>query len=320
MTDSTALIFSDYSAGHDLPSHPENQSRLDAIEQRLRRDGYLERLPVHRADPVGEVLLAAVHDRSLLDLVQTLAGRGGGFIDGDTYVSSGSHEAGRAACGAAVKAVDLVQSGDHRRAFSMARPPGHHAERRRQLGFCLFNSIAVAAAYALREYQLERIAIVDWDVHHGNGTQDVFYESDEVLFCSVHQWPLFPGTGLENERGSGPGDGLTINRPLPPGCGVREYEAVFNDDFEPAIDSFGPDLLMVSAGFDAHQDDPLAMMSLTDKDFARLAQRVCSWADRLCDGRLVLCLEGGYNLRALSDSVVAVLDVLMSSSQSERDT
>lgn len=318
-SDATALVFSEYSSGHETGSHPENQARLTALRQRLRQDGLLDRYPRYQATPVDIEHITSVHDESLVEIVEHLARRGGGFIDADTYVAPGSLDAALAAVGAAVRATDLVLSGDHPRAFSMARPPGHHAERKRQIGFCLFNSIAIATRHAIQKHGLERVAIIDWDVHHGNGTQDIFYASRDVLFCSVHQWPLFPGTGLEHEHGSGPGEGFTINVPLPAGCGDREYERVFDDLFAPAVTEFAPELIMISAGFDAHADDPLAMMALSDRGFARLARRVQSWADELCDGRLVLVLEGGYNLRALSDSVAAVLQSLEPTGQNERD-
>jgi acetoin utilization deacetylase AcuC-like enzyme len=319
MTDSTAIVFSDYSKEHDTGSHPENQARLTSIHQRLQRGGYFERHTVYQTEPIDPARIIRVHDEFLIEIVRALADRGGGFIDADTYVSGGSYRAALASAGAAVQAVDLVLTGTHPRSFSMTRPPGHHAERKRQLGFCLFNNIAVAATHALDEYELNRIAIIDWDVHHGNGTQDIFYNSSHVLFCSVHQWPLFPGTGLNHERGVGPGEGFTINVPLPPGSGEPEYCNVFDDVFAPSVDAFKPDLIMASAGFDAHRDDPLAMMELGDRGFSRLARRVKRWADKLCDGRLVLVLEGGYNLRALADSVVAVLDTLDSPGQNERD-
>lgn len=201
----------------------------------------------------------------------------------------------------------------------MCRPPGHHAERRRQMGFCLLNSIAIAARHALETHGVQRIAIVDWDVHHGNGTQDIFYDSADVLFCSVHQWPLFPGTGFEHETGAGAGEGLTYNVRLPAGSGDRDYLATFDNIFAPAIAEFAPDLILVSAGFDAHHDDLLASMSVTSSGFGRLAARVQSWAEQLSDSRLALILEGGYNLQALCDSVVEVLNTIDSPEQNERD-
>ena len=281
--------------------------RLNAIQQRLRAAGLMDDRSVHYADPVLADVPAKVHDQRLIEVVKDLADRGGGYIDGDTMVAPGSWDAALASVGAAIKATDLVMSGEHSRAFSMSRPPGHHAERSRQLGFCLFNNIALAAVHAREQYDCQRIAIIDWDVHHGNGTQDIFYDSSDVFFVSIHQWPLFPGTGLEHERGSGSGEGYTLNLPLPAGSGDADYLSLMDDVIVPAVREYEPDLIMVSAGFDAHLDDPLAMMGVTDAGFRRLAQRVRRLAEELTQGQLVLVLEGGYNLRALSDSVLAVL-------------
>lgn len=305
--DRTALVFSEYSAGHDTGSHPENQTRLNAIQQRLRSDRLLDDRHVYHAEPVDPDVLAQVHDQRLIDQVRTLSEQGGGLIDGDTSVAPGSWDAALASVGAAIQATDLVLTGEHQRAFAMSRPPGHHAERSRQMGFCLFNNIALAAVHARELFGCKRIAIIDWDVHHGNGTQDIFYETSDVFFVSIHQWPLFPGSGLEDERGTGDGAGFTLNLPLPAGSGDAEYLSLMDDVIVPAVGDYSPDLIMVSAGFDAHLEDPLAMMGVTDAGFRRLAQRVRRLAEELTQGQLVLVLEGGYNLRALSDSVVAVL-------------
>lgn len=318
MSQSTALIFSEYSAGHETGGHPENQSRLTALDHRLRRDGILDQRAIYQAEPVERTLVESVHVPGMIDATQALAERGGGAIDADTWVAPGSYQAALAAAGSAVTAVDLVMTGEHPRAFSMCRPPGHHAERARQMGFCLFNSIAIATRHALDSYNIERVAVIDWDVHHGNGTQDIFYESADVLFCSVHQWPLFPGTGLEHENGAGDGEGLTVNVPLAAGARDSDYLTVFDETFAPIVAGFAPDLILVSAGFDAHEDDLLASMSLSSKGFGRLASRVQSWADELTGGRFALILEGGYNLQALADSVVEVLNTIDAEHHPER--
>jgi acetoin utilization deacetylase AcuC-like enzyme len=303
----TALVFSDYSAGHETGSHPENETRIQAIRQRLQSEMLLADRPVYSAEPVAPEVPCIVHHESVVERVQTMVASGGGMIDGDTIVSPGSLDAGLAAVGAAIRATDLVLSGEHRRAFAIARPPGHHAERSRQMGFCLFNSIAIAAASALQTFGLDRIAILDWDVHHGNGTQDIFYESNHVFFCSMHQWPLFPGSGLEHERGTGSGEGFTLNLPLPAGTGDNDYLSIIDNVVAPAFRDFQPELIMVSAGFDAHIDDPLSMMAVSETGFGAIAHKVGILANELTNGQLVLVLEGGYNLRALSDSLVAVL-------------
>lgn len=318
MKDVTALIFSEYSAGHDTGSHPENQSRLNAIQQRLKQENLFEDRPVYQASPVDPAVLEMAHDPGIVTQTREIAERGGGSIDGDTLVAPRSWDAALASAGGAMQAVDLVLSGEHRRVFSMTRPPGHHAERFRQIGFCLFNNIALAAIHAMNEYGLQRVAIVDWDVHHGNGTQDVFYDSADVLVCSLHQWPLFPGTGLQNERGTGVGEGYTLNVPLPAGAGDADYLSALDGVVAPAIRAFEPELILVSAGFDAHRDDPLAMMAVSDAGFRQMAQRVRKWAAELTEGQLVLILEGGYNLQALGESVVAVLKGLDSPAPDER--
>jgi acetoin utilization deacetylase AcuC-like enzyme len=319
MQEATALVFSEYSAGHDTGSHPENQSRLTAIYQRLTRENLLEERPIYYAEPVEPERVYSVHERSIVEQVRELSARGGGAIDGDTLVEAGSWPTALASVGAAIQAVELVLSRTHLRAFSMARPPGHHAERSRQMGFCLFNNVAIAAHYALQAHGLNRIAILDWDVHHGNGTQDIFYGSSKVFFCSIHQWPLFPGTGLEHETGSGDGVGYTLNIPLLAGSGDAAYLSVIDDVVAPTFYQFDPELIIVSAGFDAHRDDPLAMMAVSEHGFRRMTERVCRWAQELTNGQLVLVLEGGYNLRALSESVVAVLCALDRTAPNERD-
>jgi acetoin utilization deacetylase AcuC-like enzyme len=235
-----------------------------------------------------------------------VAAQGGAWLDGDTVVLPDSWEVARLAAGAALAATDAVLDNRVARAFCLVRPPGHHATPTHGMGFCLVNSIAVAAAHALGR-GLERVAIVDWDVHHGNGTQDAFYTTDRVFFCSIHQSPLYPGTGLADERGEGRGEGTTLNLPLRPGGDDNTYRLVFAEQVEPAIRAYRPELILVSAGFDAHARDPLANMRLSEAGFAWLASRVLALATELSDGRLVALLEGGYDLDALAASVVATL-------------
>jgi acetoin utilization deacetylase AcuC-like enzyme len=219
-------------------------------------------------------------------------------LDGDTYVSPKSMEAALTAIGATMGAVDDVFSGAASNGFVAARPPGHHAERERAMGFCLFNSIAIAARHAQRHHGAERVAIIDWDVHHGNGTQDIFQDDPSVLFCSTHQFPLYPGTGAKDEIGVG----NIVNAPLSPNTGSREFREAFNSRVLPALDNFRPDLILISAGFDAHFRDPLAEINLDEADFDWATGKLMERAERYCDHRLVSVLEGGYDLEGLSQS------------------
>ncbi|MEA2681765.1 MAG: hypothetical protein QOK05_93 [Chloroflexota bacterium] len=306
---------------HNAPNHPERPERIAAIETAIARDealGGLRRMQVELPEeaPVpgaaaARVAAASVHDERLVEMIfevgaEANAMGAGGWIDADTYIGPGSLEA---ACGALIsgrEAAARVLAGDAATAFSFCRPPGHHATRRQAMGFCFFNNVAVAAQSAV-DLGLDRVAIVDFDVHHGNGTQDIFYDRSDVLYVSTHQWPLYPGTGSIDERGAGRGEGFTVNLPLPAGTGDDEYTRVFDDMVIPVLDSFEPQLLLVSAGFDAHGADPLAGMEVTTAGFVALARRLLDAADRLCDGRSAWMLEGGYDLEALGDSAAAIV-------------
>jgi acetoin utilization deacetylase AcuC-like enzyme len=294
---------------HDTGTHPENAGRLIAIDEELQRLELLTDRPDVPFSPASDEALARVHDPRYISGVRDFAGRGGGWLDGDTFVGPESVDVAALAAGAGIAAVESALDGRVRHGFVLARPPGHHATPARGMGFCLFNTIAIAAAHA-RERGLERILIVDWDVHHGNGTQDAFYETDSVLFISTHQSPLYPGTGAATERGEGIGEGYTINIPLPAGCDDETYAEVFDQIVLPAVDAYRPQLVLVSAGFDAHAADPLANMRLTEAGFADLARRVVQIAADHADGRLIAFLEGGYDLQALAASVAATLAVL----------
>jgi acetoin utilization deacetylase AcuC-like enzyme len=289
-------------------AHPERPQRLAAVRAALERTGVAGAgLPIAaRRAEASE--LALVHTEGYLRQLGQLAGRGG-WIDADTYYAPATWEAALCAAGGAVDLARAVIRGDAQRGFAALRPPGHHAEADRAMGFCFLNNVAVAAAVA-RSEGLARVAIVDWDVHHGNGTQHIFERDGSVLYLSIHEAPLFPGTGAAEEIGLGEGVGATVNVPLPPGCGDAEYGEVFRRVVVPALRRFRPELILVSAGFDAHASDPLARMEVSEEGFAAMAEELAEAADELCEGRLVLALEGGYHLQALGQSVARVLEAI----------
>ncbi len=302
----TALFRSLAFREHDTGDHPENAGRLLAIDSELERLNLLGGRPEIPFTAAPDDVLALVHDPRYIAGIREFSAQGGGWLDADTPVGARSVDIAALAAGAGVAAVDAALDGRAQHVFVLARPPGHHATPTRGMGFCLFNTIAVAAAHALRR-GLDRVLIVDWDVHHGNGTQDAFYETDEVLFCSVHQWPLYPGTGAASERGAGRGAGYTINVPLAAGADDDAYREVFDQLILPAANAFRPQIVLISAGFDAHANDPLAGMLVTERGFASLARRVVGIAADHADGRVVAFLEGGYDPPALAASVVATL-------------
>lgn len=305
-----ALVYTPMYLGHDTGEQPENARRLVATLGHLDHLGLLENRRILEPEAVPFEFLLTVHHQALIERVLDASESGGRWLDSDTYVSPGSYEAAAYAAGGALVAVDAVLHDDPARVFVLSRPPGHHATKERAMGFCLFNNVAAAARYAIDRHGLERVAIVDWDVHHGNGTQDIFYSSSSVFYVSVHQSPLYPGTGTRSETGTGPGLGTTLNIPLAPGADDAAYLRVFDSQVLPRVREFQPQLLFISAGYDAHRDDPLAMMRMTDQGYAELTRRMRSLADECCVGRMVLILEGGYHLDALATSVAATLRAL----------
>ena len=308
----TAFLTSPLFARHDTgPGHPERSQRLDAIARRLEASGLLSELAVEVAPAAARESIALVHDPAYVREVESAVAGGARVLDeGDTRVSSDSFRAALAAAGGAVLAADRVLDGTWTNAFVAARPPGHHAERAEAMGFCLFNNAAVAAAHLRRNRGVERVAILDWDVHHGNGTQHLFEDDPTVFYVSLHQWPLYPGTGLADERGKGAGEGATLNCPLPPGSGDREWLGALERSVLPALEAFRPGFVVVSAGFDAHERDPLAQTRVTTEAFASMTASVLDLARRACSGRVVALLEGGYDLDALAESVEACVSTL----------
>ena len=292
---------------HDTGQHPENRGRLEAIVARLKESGLWEQLSHISPRPATVEELRRVHGERLIRYIQELSEAGGGQIDADTVVSARSYEAALYAAGGVESAMEAVVSGEVSSAFCLVRPPGHHATRNQAMGFCLFNNVAVAAAHALDKYKLERVLILDFDVHHGNGTQDIFSNEPRVCYISVHQSPLYPGSGSIEERGAG----NIFNLPLPPLCGDGEYARVYDEIVMPLARRISPELVLVSAGFDAHWSDELSNMRLTISGYAQIASRIKTLADELCDGKLVFSLEGGYNPAALAESVEGIFDVLL---------
>jgi acetoin utilization deacetylase AcuC-like enzyme len=294
------------------PGHPESPARaevLGAVVIDWRREGGLVREP----KPATREHLARVHSDPYLDLIASTAGRSVA-LDPDTFTSPASHDVALIAAGAVVDAVDYVLAPDGvpgsrvPKACALVRPPGHHAERDRAMGFCLYNNAAVAAAHA-RARGCERVAVVDFDVHHGNGTQWIFYDDPSVLYVSTHQYPFYPGTGAADDAGVDAGRGYTLNVPLEAGATDADYDAVFKRLIVPVLTRFGPDLLVVSAGFDAHERDPLAGMRMSTGGFANLTQQLCDVADECCRGRAIFVTEGGYHLPTLAACALTTLEI-----------
>ncbi len=279
--------------------HPESPARLRAVLEALDYPRFANIEWVEAPRATGEQLLR-VHDAAYIESI--FANEGHSLrLDPDTVMSPDSLEAALRAAGAVCAAVDDVMDGKTQRAFCAVRPPGHHATRDTAMGFCIFNSVAVAAAHALEQQGLERATVIDFDVHHGNGTQDIFWNEPRVLYLSSHQMPLYPGTGSRNERGAG----NIVNAPLPPGAGSGEFRAAWDEILLPALDAHRPQLLLISAGFDAHRNDPLAQLQLDSDDYAWITQRLCVLAGTHAQGRMVSALEGGYDLGALRECTVA---------------
>jgi acetoin utilization deacetylase AcuC-like enzyme len=314
MSTKVLLLFDEEMAHHDPGrGHPEKPERLRTLgrlfEARLNGAKASSGFDLRRPSKATRQFVEAIHSSAYLDRLDELRYRSA-VLDGDTATSAGSVDAAYLAAGAAIEAVEAVVSRTHRRAFAAVRPPGHHAEHDHAMGFCLLNNIAIAADYACRHKGMSRVLIVDWDVHHGNGTQHAFYTRKDVLVFNTHLFPFYPGTGSLDEVGRDPGAGHTVNVPMPSGMGDGDYVHAFREILWPIAEQFKPELVLVSAGFDAHHADPLGGMELTESGFAALCAQCCQIADRYADGRLAMILEGGYDLAALEASVAACLDVL----------
>jgi len=312
----TGYVYHQIFLEHDLRGHPENKERLSAILALLDQRQMRDRLVPITTVPISQPRLEMVHDARYIEHVQRLATRGGGNLDMDTYVSPGSYDAARMAAGGLVEATRAVLDEEIQNAFTLVRPPGHHALRHRGMGFCLFNNVAIAARYALSERKLDRVAIIDFDVHHGNGTQSEFESDPAVLYVSCHQYPYYPGTGNWDETGQAAGTRHIVNVPLAGAVGDSGFMRIMNEIVIPVTRRFRPQLVLVSAGYDAHWDDPLASMRLSVAGYAGIARVLKELAEELCEGRLVFTLEGGYHLQALAYSVLNTFGVLLGDSES----
>lgn len=284
-------------------SHPERPARVQTSYQRLVEKGLAPQCQQAEPGPVDDELLRLVHSEKQIQRAEKTCLEGGGFLDGDTPVSADSFEVAKLAAGCAVRAVESVLRARHTNAFCLMRPPGHHATHNRSMGFCLFNNIALAARHAIEHFHLQRILIVDWDVHHGNGTQAIFYEDPRVMFFSSHRHPFYPGTGRKDETGSGRGLGYTVNHPVTFGTPAKEFRKGFTSLLSRAADKIRPELVLVSAGFDAHARDPIGSLGLETEDFEELFNLVHQIAETHAHGALVSLLEGGYDLAALAECV-----------------
>jgi acetoin utilization deacetylase AcuC-like enzyme len=302
----TLLFTHDACFQHDTGRHhPESPARLRAVLDGLSGLAALSRRDAPRADPAE---IARAHTpRFVAETLAAIPKQGHGAIDADTIVSPGSGEAALRAAGAVIAAVDAVIAGEAANAFCAVRPPGHHAERERAMGFCLFNNVAIGAQRARQVHGLARVAVIDFDVHHGNGTQAIFEDDPHLFYASTHQWPLYPGTGARGETGVG----NVVNVPLHPMAGSAEFRQAVNELILPALEDFRPDLVMISAGFDAHRRDPLAQLNLVEADYAWVTERLLECAGRHCSGRVVSSLEGGYDLEALAASAAAHVGALL---------
>lgn len=305
------LVYDPIYLEHYTGQHVENAGRLEAVISYLEQTGLKEQLTLIKPRAATTEEISLVHHHQYIAHIQEVAEKGGGWLDPDTVTSTDSFQAAVHAAGGAISASDAVMSGEAGCAFALVRPPGHHATHNRAMGFCLFNNIAIATKHALAQYGLERILIIDSDVHHGNGTQAAFYDNPKVLYLSIHESPFYPGTGRIDEIGSGTGEGTTINVPLPAGCGDSEYLIAFEQIVVPAVRRFNPQLIMVSIGYDLHWADELALMEVSTSGLAQIVRAIKGLADELCHGRMVFCLEGGYHLQALACSVKATFDVLL---------
>lgn len=306
----TGLVYDPFYLQHDTGSHPERAERLIRILKVLQEDGIYERLVQIAPRPATVDEIGLVHTPAHIAKVRAFAERGGGIFTEDTVGSAKTYQAALLAAGGLLAAIDAVMAKEIENTFALVRPPGHHATPAAGMGFCFFNNIAIGARYAIQKYGLKRVLIVDWDVHHGNGTEAAFYSDPSVLFFSVHRSYIYPGTGWPEDIGEGKGKGFNINVPLPAGTGNRGYGEVFSRILQPVAIAYQPELVLISAGQDAHHLDPLGGMALTEEGYRKMTEQVLEIAGKCCDGRVVATLEGGYSLEGLSRSVLAIISAM----------
>ena len=306
----TALAYDPFNLQHTYYGHPEHSARLAGTWNLLESDGILERLLRMESRPAPIEAITAVHTAKYVEALEQMAARGGGRVDPDTYVVEATWQASLLAAGGLLAVTDAVLSGQADNGFGLVRPPGHHARPHTGMGFCLFGNVAIAARHAQKTHGLERVLIVDFDVHHSNGTQEMFWDDPSVLVFNTHQFPYYPGSGALDETGGGLGEGYTVNVPFPPGVGDEGYLAAFRQVLAPIARRFQPELILLSAGYDAHWMDPLAQERLSVTGYAALVMELVALADELCAGRLVATLEGGYNLEVLPHCVLTTLRTL----------
>jgi acetoin utilization deacetylase AcuC-like enzyme len=306
----TGYVYDDLFLNHYASGHPESPERLNAIMKRLKEDAVLSQIKQISVAEASEEDLLLVHEQQMIDKLKAASQKAPTWLDPDTYVAPDSYRAALLAAGAGVKLVSAIETGSIDNGIALVRPPGHHATSNRSMGFCLLNNIAIAARYLQKHHRLSKIAIIDWDVHHGNGTQDIFYDDPTVLYMSTHLFPHYPGTGNQQEKGKGEGLGSTINLPLSHGLSREQYLDNFMEGLD-LTEKFQPDFILISAGFDSHAQDPLGGLSLIEEDFALMTSQICEIAKNTCYGKVASFLEGGYNLESLAAAVSTHIKALI---------